>query len=249
MRRAGSYDSLYFNGIDIANLVLDYKMGRAVMAPREVTYREVPGMHGAHHGKARLRPYTLPVQVWLDVDDKYAVADARSKLAAALWTEGPAQLVLPDDPSRYLLATVDGVTDIEDILQPMPEATISFLVLDPIAYGDLRSASANSSGSMSVHVGGTWEARPTIESVAAGGTWRATNTVTSEFVEVNADSFGAAIQQGAAIVCDMADERLTINGSDAGVAVSSDFWAMSGDATVTISGASSATMTWRERWL
>ena len=45
----------------------------------------------------------------------------RHKLAAALWTDEPAPLYLPDDPTRYLLAIVSGSTDLDEDHGRLPD--------------------------------------------------------------------------------------------------------------------------------
>ena len=177
------------------------------------------------------------------------VADLRHTLAALLWTEEPAPLYLPDDPDRYHLAVVSGITDLGAVVNGLPGCMVNFKVCDPIAYGAAHSVSLRNNYATDITVGGTWESKPTITTTLAGGTWRITNVTTAEYVEVNAESFGAALSAGGVLVCDMENERVTIGGTTAGVAVASDFFSIEGTTKLRVVGSSSTTVEWRERWL
>lgn len=242
-------DHIVFNGNDLSSLVM-CRMGRPIMPPVNVSTQSVGGRHGEYFRRARLEPYDIPVEIWVRSEDRRRVADLRHELAALLWTDEPAPLYLPDDPSRYHLAVLSGETDLGAITSELPTTTINFHVCDPIAYGDERAETLANDTSKTLRTGGTWQALPIVRSTLSGGTWRITNQTTGQYVEVNADSYGANPAAGASLVCDMELERVTINGYTAGVAISSEFFAISGDADVLVTGASGdTTIEWRERWL
>ena len=97
--------------------------------------------------------YDLPVEIWLRTEDRREVAEARHKLAAALWTDEPAALYLPDDPTRYLLAIVSGSTDLDEITDDCPTTTVTFHIGDPDYYGQRRRMEV-SAGNIYVNAGG-----------------------------------------------------------------------------------------------
>lgn len=245
--RSTNHDRIIFNGHDLSSIVM-CRMERPIMAPVEVSRESVGGRHGDVFRRARMQGYTVPVTVWIRAKDRRKVAEIRHKLAAMLWTEEPAALYLPDDPSRYHLAVVEGDTSLGAITDELPTTTINFYVCDPIAYGNKRQESLSSSA-VSVDAGGTWESFPTIRSTTTGGTWKVANITTGEFVEVSEDSAGSEIPSGSTLVCDMANERLTINGYDMGVSVASDFFPIDGRMTLQVTGGSGTTIDWTERWL
>ena len=241
-------DRIVFNGHDLSNLVM-CRMERPVLPPITVSSQEVGGKHGEHFKRATMKGYDIVVNIWLRSEDRRRVADIRHELAALLWSPEPAPLVLPDDPTHYNLAVLSGETDLGAITSELPETTLLFHVCDPISYGAEHSESLVTGTAKTLVSGGTWPSFPVVTSVLSGGTWKITNQDTSDYVEVNADTFGAELTAGATLVCDMALERVTINGSDAGVEMLSNFFSLFGETSVKVSGATSTTVDWRERCL
>lgn len=241
-RRREQHDRVVFNGVDLSTLVM-CKVQRPVMAPVEATFETVPGCHGETFKRARRTGFDLPVDVWLRTEDRREVAEVRHRLAKALWTEEPAPLFLPDDPTRYLLAIVSGDTDLGTITDECPSGTVTFHVGDPDHHGQARRADV-SSGSVSIDFGGDL---PTYVGVTAkpgaGSSWRITNTDTAEFVEV-----ATTLTADSTIGIDMERERATVNGQTAPVTLDSDFFEVDGRTHLSISSGT-ATLEWEERWL
>ena len=246
--RSTSRDKIIFNGHDLSGIVM-CRVERPIMPPVDIAYEAIGGRHGERFKRARMQGYTIPVTVWIRAKDRRRVADIRHKLAAMLWTDEPKKLFLPDDPSRYQMAIVSGDTNLGEITDELPKATINFYVCDPIYYGTERSEALTAGTAKTIDVGGTHESKPIVRSTTAGGTWKLTNVTTGEFVEINADTVGVAIQSGKAIVCDMEAETLTLNGSYVGVSASSDFFAVEGRTQLLVTGGANTTIDWRERWI
>lgn len=245
---SAAHDRIIFNGHDLSNIVM-CRMERAVMPPVEVSHEVIGGRHGSLFRRARMEAYEQPVTIWIRSEDRRKVAEIRHRLAAMLWTEEPAPLYLPDDPNRFHMAIVSGDTNLGAITDELPTTTINFLVCDPIAYGNQRTASLATNTNVLVDAGGTFKAAPIVKSTTSGGTWRITNLTTGYFVEVNASTVGTAIPSGRQIVCDMELERFTLNGSDVGVSVESDFFTIEGRNTLKVTGGTNTTLDWRERWI
>lgn len=243
-----SSDQILFNSHDLSSLVM-CRMERSVMPPVKITTKSVPGKHGEHLGNVELEGYDIPVTIWLRSEDRRNVATIRHQLAALLWSKEAAPLVLPDDPDIYHLAIVSGDTDLGAITSDIPKTTITFHVCDPIGYGTAHTDSLVAGTAKALDSGGTWPSYPVVTSVLSGGTWRITNQETSEYVEVNDETFGTELLEDATLVCDMATERVTINGNDAGVELTSLFFTLEGETSLLVTGAKSTTVDWRERWL
>lgn len=248
MPKINAHDRVIFNGNDLTSR-FEYLMVRPVLPPVEVSTETVGGRHGELFRRSRLQGFTVPVTIWFKTEDKHEIAEARHELAALLHTERPAPLYLPDDPTRYHLAIVDGTTEIDSLLNAFPSTTITFRVFDPIAYGNARTERLDANVTRMVDAGGTWAARPTVRSTTSGGTWRVTNVTTGEFVEVNAETVGGTVASGAALVCDMELERVTLNGNDVGVSIASDFFEIKGRCQLKVTGGTDTRLEWRERWL
>lgn len=234
---------LIFNGNDLSEYVA-YKVNRPVMAPIEVSTETIPGRHGELFRSARLQGYDLSVDVWLMADNRLEVADVRHRLAAALWTDEPAPLYLPDDPTRYVLAIVTGETDLGQITDKTA-GTITFRVTDPICYGNHNSRVLYDGSSASVDAGGTWETYPTV-------TFKPTMK-TSHVSVLNADTgdkvaVNGTFTVGDEVFIDMATEHVTHNGATISPTVDSDFFTIKGVTKIVTSG-SGATMEWDEAWL
>ena len=173
---------------------------------------------------------------------------AFSTLGAWLTVDGPRQLVLPDTPDRYYLAIPDGPLDLKrGIMGEM--ARLTFTLTDPIAYGQQRTANIPSGGSVSITVGGTAPAKPTITASAA------VRDSSSEVWGVRLDSgkvlhiaTGSSSARAVSIDCDA--RTSTVAGAIALPTLDSDWFEMApGSHTIAMNrGTGAATITWRERW-
>lgn len=240
-RKRNQTDRVVFNGHDLSALVY-CKVHRPIMATVDAKFEDVPGGHGEHLKSVRRAGYDLPVEMWIRTEHRREVAEARHRLAAMLWSEEPAPLFLPDDPTRHLMAIVTGDTDLGEITDGCPATTVTFHVTDPDYRGSLRRV--DFTGSASFSVGGTLPA-PLSVTARPGrcDSWRITNGDTGEYVEV-AGPFTA----DSVVRLDMDTERATVNGKTAQVSIFSDFFKVSGRAHLKAS-VGTATVVWEERWL
>ena len=240
--RRNQHDRIIFNGRDLSRLVY-CKVRRPIMAAVSATFESVPGRHGEVFKSAFRTGYDLPVEIWLRSEDRRKVADVRHRLAEALWTDEPAALYLPDDPTRYLMAIVAGGMDLGEITDDCPTTTVTFHVGDPDFYGRRRRMEV-SSGDVHLDAGGNRPAHLKVTAKpAAGSTWRIANVDTGEFVAID-----APITAESTIRIDMATERATVNGKTAPVTIDSDYFEISGRCHLSI-GSGTAILEWVERWL
>ena len=235
-------DRIVFNGNDLSHIVY-CKVRRPIMATVNPVFETVPGRDGEVFRRVTRGGFDLPVDMWIRAEDRREVAEVRHELAAALWSDAPAPLYLPDDPARYHLAIVTGDTDLDEITDDCPTTTVTFRVGDPDSFGRSRRMDV-SAGSVFLDAGGT---RPTYLRVtakpAAGTSWRISNLDTGEFVQI-----GQAIASGSTVRLDMESERATLNGQLAAMTIDSDCFAIEGRTHLSISSGT-ATLEWVERWL
>lgn len=235
-------DRVIFNGHDLSTLVY-CKVNRPIMASVTANFERVSGRHGELFRSVFRSGYDLPVDMWLRSEHRRDVAEARHKLAEMLWSDEPAPLYLPDDPTRYLLAIVSGSTDLGEITDDCPMATVTFHAGDPDYYGRKRRVEAVA-GTFSVNAGGDLPAHLSITAKpGAGSSWEIANATTGEKVQVS-----HALASGSVVRVDMALERATVNNQNAPVTLDSDFFEISGRTKLRISSGS-AVLEWRERWL
>mgnify|MGYP003044787410 FL=1 len=235
-------DRVIFNGHDLSSLVY-CKINRPLMPPVEASFEAVPGRHGEVFKRSLLKGYDLPVEIWLRSEHRRDVAEIRHQLAAMLWTDEPSPLRLPDDPTRYLMAVVSGDTDLGEITDDCPQATVTFHVGDPVYYGQKRRVEV-SAGNAFVNAGGTWPSSIRVTAKpGAVAKWRITNADTGEFVALEG-SFSSSTTIGV----DMGAERATINNQNAPVTIDSDFFEISGRTHLVVSSGT-AVLEWVVRWL
>ncbi len=236
-------DKFCFAGHDLSDIVM-VRVQRPVMAPVEVGVQEVVGAPGAFVSAPRLTSYSLPVELWLRVEDRRAVAAARHRLAACLYSKEPAPLVLPDDPERYLMAVVEGQTDLGVISDELPHCTVTFRITDPVAYGAERTASVSTTLKQ-VDAGGTYKAFPMVSVTPHANTnsWTITDKTSGKSFSV------AGIFDGQSVLSiDMATERALYKGSQLEISPASEGIELEGIHELKVS-AGTAMLSWRERWL
>ena len=235
-------DRILFNGHDLSALVY-CKVNRPIMAPVNASFETVPGRHGELFKSSYLGGYDLPVDMWLRCEDRRGAADVRHALAELLYTDEPAPLVLPDDPTRYLMAIVNGSTDLGEITDDCPFATVSFHVGDPFYCGIKRRVEAIA-GTFAVNAGGNRPAHLSITAKpSSDADWYIRNVDTGEHVKL-----ASGVTGDSTVRVDMALERATVNGNAVAVTLDSDFFTIDGRTKMQLSGGS-AVLEWRERWL
>jgi predicted phage tail component-like protein len=234
-------DKIVFNNHDLSKLVM-CRMERPILPPVDITEAEVGGV-GSIFGRARLKPYDLPVTLTLRNHDRREVARIRHELAAMLYSDGPAPLRLPDDPDLYLLAIVSGDTSLGTISDDCARATVNFHVCDPIFYGSKRSMRLADGSVKAINAGGTWSTKPTFTVEGDGSVVKVTNVSTGDYVQTR-----DAVPSHKTLVVDMALERATVDGNDVFVTDGSDFFNCKGRQTLLVQGGA-ARVEWSERWL
>lgn len=247
--KSGLYnDRVVFNGTDLSELVM-CRMGRAIMPDVQNNVLEVGGRHGALFRSNRLSTYTQPVNVWLRCEDRRELSEVRHKLAAALYTDEPKPLYLPDEKGLYYLAVVDGPTDLGEVTSGILGGTVNFLICDPIAYGKKRSVTIASNGTARISAGGTWAALPvaTLEAESSESI-RIENRTTGEYVEIDEATTGGSLAVGNVYKFDMGLERVFRGRTSYGVTPLSDYFRLEGESYIALENCSGV-IEWRERWL
>jgi predicted phage tail component-like protein len=233
--------TIRFDGNDLSPYLLVTDVKRQVVPKRRITQTQVPGMDGALVSSVELDAIEVTVSGCITRRLMSEVTEARKALAACLKSSEPAPLVLPDDPTTYLMALYEGGAELSKPAY-VPDVDLTFLCADPVAYGQHRSAEVTET--KSVRVGGSYPARPVVTvKPPKGSQWQITNVGTGEYVRVLASFTGSQT-----VVLDMGLERCTINGTDHAVDITSDFFSIEGDASLMVSGGT-ATVEWDERWL
>lgn len=205
----------------------------------------VPGRPGLALLSADVEPLELRVRLHLDAPDALTAAEraeVRRTIRAWLLADGGGTLAVPGEPGlEWHDVVCAGATGWPTPLADA-SATVTFLCLDPIAYGAERSSTGDA-----FEVGGSWPTRPVVEMTAKAGSGASVACVaTGERVEL-----ARTLAAGDLVRVDCAAQTVAVNGADAtaDVTLGSDFFDLApGRAALSFSGCSSHLVLWRERW-
>lgn len=237
-----SFDQICtYDGNDLTSHLLITDVSRKVMSKRRITASVVPGMDGALVSDMTLEPLEVTVQAVIIEQLMDDVSQARRTIANALRSRVAAPLILPDEPSKYLMAIYEGGAEPSALMQG-PEVELVFYCADPVAYGQTHTQTITRASTFDV--GGSWLARPIISvKPPYGSYWQVLKKSTGEYVLVYANFTGTQ-----SLVIDMETQRCLLNGTDYPVDIRSDFFAIEGRETLRITSGT-AQVEWRERWL
>lgn len=236
-----------FNGYELTQRFVVSDLRNPLM-PRTVNAISVPGMDGSAFAGAKLDPraMTMTVTVMGRTEDELE-AESRM-LAAMLATEKPAPLTISNNNGLYYLAVAsapsDGVRSYNAI-----SYDVTFTAHDPVAYGDERTITVPSGGSVTFGVGGTYRTAPTVVAPSAAncsdGYWRLTLDDADRFSLVVPDGVATSRVEG-----DCASRVLRIDGEVSLLDALSDWLEFEpGQHTLAMEGTGAATVTYRERWV
>ena len=235
-----------FDGYD---LTTDYIVGNLVrsFSARDIQQIDVPGMDGAIFASANYEPVTITMDVTAISSNPTERSNALRRLAEALSVREPAQLAISDDGGKYYLAIPNG----GDLARYKSAETfpLEFTALDPVMYGDSKTATVPSGGSVTITVGGNYRTMPSISASAArcnSTTKLWTLTFDNIAFEVKCPNTNAT-----AITADSEHRNLVVAGNRSIPTLGSD-WPVLEPGTHTVrnsSGSGACTLTWRERWL
>lgn len=241
-----------FNGVELSRWVLVDDIKRPVQPKRRLTTTLAPGQQVPYMSVEGYEPYTITLHARLR---KHALADipaCRNALSAALIVDEPKRLLLPDDVTRSYLAMYQG-DDAITISESKTELTLSFLIVDPIAYGATHELAITDGDKHEIVVGGTQPTYPRFSIDAS----HASGTVGIVITKYGADDVPDKLVKISAsvgvIIVDMERERAYTQGASAArIDLSSDFFSLTdGDKVRITCNASgwSARMSWEERYV
>lgn len=237
--------SLIYDGHDFGTLFIygdpTFSILNSQPVLEDVTGRNGQAFQGMTYGSSEVS-FTIGI-----ADDAAARRAAFSQLGQWLMVDEPKPLYLPDTPDRYYLAVPNGPVEIERCIGA-DKVTVAFLLVDPVAYGELKTATVPSGGSVSITVGGTAPTRPTLNASAVRDSsslvW-GVRLDSADYIHVATGNAAARI-----VSIDCHERVLKVSGSVKLPTLDSDWLEFSpGSHTLTMdNGTGAATVTWRERW-
>ena len=210
------------------------------------TTRDVAGMDGVLFADNRMQQLeiSMTISVWdLPIDD-------RRELIGMLWgwlqVDEPKPLQIGDAP--YWLVVPAQCGELEHYINA-DAVSLRFLACDPVRYGEEKTATIPSGGSVQIEVEGTYPAYLTIEADAAvrgpSNLW-GVRVDSGDYSRVSLPTASAT-----AVTIDAASRTASISGDPAMITLTSDWLRVDpGEHTLAMDvGTGAATVTWVERWL
>lgn len=204
---------------------------------------EVPGADGGYFLSATMDPLTISVDVRLTGDnpDHRAVGLDRRMIAAALITDEPKKLILPDEQQLYYLAMLTNASEL-DTLWHTGGCTLEFTAYDPIAYGQEHTVEL-ASGNNTVVIGGTHKTYPVFELKSTNGYVKVTKD-NLDYVKLTATA-----AKDATVTIDTQNQVSRINTNNSAVDLESDYFSLEpGEHEITLENATGS-LVYKERWV
>lgn len=239
--------SVVFDGHDLGDLFICGEPELSILnaTPNIVT---TSGKAGAMFAGTSFDTSTVSFQITAIGDNATDRRNAFSTLGMWLNVDEPKRLILPDTPDRYYLAVPDGGVDITRHYDG-EVATLTFSLINPVAYGKEIPLTVPSGGSITFNVGGTYKTRPRIQASAVRDSqalvW-GLKLDDGAFVHVETGSDSARTVD---IDC---DERTCIVNSSVSLITLDSNWLELTPGTHTLAmdkGTGAASVTFCERWL
>lgn len=235
---------MQYNGFDLS----DYEtvvVSRPLPQMRNVT-AEVPSRDGLVVRGATMAEATAQVMVAFSGDSEARRHKIR-ELSSVLLRDIEARLEFDDDSGLYYMARV-GETELVE--HPMSGSLmVSFLIPDPVMFGDVHTATVPSGASVEIEVGGTHPTYPRIEASAtrdtSTGLW-GVRMDDGDFLHVATGSSSART-----VALDCRERTCIVNGNATLPTLDSDWLVLEPGTHVLANdlGTGAATVTWIERWL
>lgn len=218
---------------------------RRPLLPRTVATEAVRGMNGSRYAGAPLDEASLSLTLTVMGKDPVERAHEARRLARILNVQEPTRLEISLDDGLYYMAVPSSSQAATRYLNA-DSYEVEFALPDPVRYGERRTATVPSGGSVQVVVGGTYPALPLITAPAAkngsGGVWR--------ILLDESDYVQATAATARSVVVDCENRVLTVAGAVAMMAPLADWLVLTpGKHTLRMVGTGAATVTWVERWL
>lgn len=236
-----------FDGHNLTNLFAVSDLRNSLL-PRNIGTEDVPGRDGSLFTGATLSARTITLTLTI-IDRSITGRQAAERLLASiLAVDEPRPLSISIDGGLYYMAIPHADSE-GSRYRNATSYEVVFEVPDPVAYGETKTITVPSGGSVTFTVGGTYPTMPTISAPAAangsGGFWRLRLEDGSYLL--------ATIPSGvssAPVIADCEKRTLKVNGNVALLVPDADWLVFEpGEHTLEMTGTGAATVVFTERWL
>lgn len=121
-----------YNNNPLPSYVILTKVNNNILPPIQNTLLDIQNRRGSYFYQNRLATKTVSIEIVIKSDSPSDLLEKVRELAVYFYSEKPCQLSLNEDV--YYLAVLDGSTDFEQLAH-IGSGSITFLCIDPIAYG------------------------------------------------------------------------------------------------------------------
>jgi predicted phage tail component-like protein len=127
---------LNFAGVDIPSFVKVKRVGFSILPPISNNLLTIKGRAGAYNFGKDVGVRKISVDIAIVAPNPNQVMQYATELAEWLFHEDEQPLIIADEPNVIYYATVDGETDIDEILN-VGEGTIEFICTRPYKYSNI----------------------------------------------------------------------------------------------------------------
>lgn len=188
---------LTYKGRDLSDMLTVNNIGRPILAPRDLSTKEIYGRPGAFFFEKRDRPVILPVEITLIEKNHTSYRALVRDLASYLDADQPEPIIFSDEPDKYIKGILTDESLLDEIAT-VGQGEILFFCPDPYWYAtedDVMSWSGP--GTYTLDRKGTKDSFPLIE-IQGTNNGGEINLVTD-----NADiTFDGALAAGETLVLD-----------------------------------------------
>jgi len=166
-----------------------------------------------------------------------------------LHSEEPAKLMFASDNGLYYMAILDGEVPIQEYVRS-GIVEVNFVTESPVLYGETRTVTVPSGGSVQIYVEGTYPALPVI----SGEVYGDSSSLYQWGVRLDEGDYMRIITGSSSardVVMDCRDRTASVSGSTRLPTLTSDWFELSaGFHTIRNDvGSGSCEVTWQERWV
>lgn len=196
----------------------------------------------------RLGSLEVAVQLVVKPSRGRTARETLSELMTWLHVDGPRPLSLSSDRGLWRLCVPTGAPQIDDH-QWNDRVTVTFLQVEPALYGDRRSVTVPSGGTVQLAVGGDYPTKPTISSDAA------IRDPTTQQWGVRLDDrevmrVKVPVSTTSTVRMDCAERTAQVNGATTTPTLTSDWFSLEPGAHTIRNdqGTGACVLAWYERW-
>ena len=237
-----------YGGVDYTEILQVASLDMPALPKTSPDLRYATCRDGALLAANPLEPLEIKVKVRLVTDtiDPRDIQRKWAEVAATMRHSEPEPLSLSD--GIWHMAVLADETKL-DFKSYSAFSTLTFLCPDPVAYGDERTITVPSGGSVTFNVGGTYPAKPVVTASAVRDSESLVWGIRLDGGDFLHIATGDASARGVAVDC---DARTCVVNSEPSLPTLDSDWLVFEPGTHTLSmdeGTGAATVTFRERWL